>query len=188
MTQNGHGPLSRAEAIRAARAAAAANREHVFPLTATGGEALVRRLDLMDLIALDAIPAHLTEVVNQMLAETLGGEGEPTNAALFAALGGPLNAVKHQRELADAACCAGFIDPQVVPTPDAVTDPARQIAVTEIERADRDAYWSWAMGAEEAQAAALAGAFPQPGAAPSPRPAGESLRGEPVRLVDAAFD
>ncbi|HEY7119312.1 MAG TPA: hypothetical protein VH475_22165 [Tepidisphaeraceae bacterium] len=180
---NGQAPVSRASAIRAARQASQAAAEIVFPLPATGGEALVRRLDLLELIALDAIPAGLQSVVNDMLSTQIGGGGEaPVLDDVLAAAGGPLAALRQQQQLADAACLAGFLDPRLVATPADVTDGEHELALEEIARADRLAYWTWCQGGEEA--AALAPAFPEPAAAAVAGPAGGTLRSEPVGVPD----
>lgn len=186
---NGAAPPSRAAAIRAAREATRTTRETTFPLSATGGEAVVRRLDLLELIALDAIPAALQSIVNDLLETQLGGEGtgeEPAVTDVIRAAGGPLAALKQQQALADAACLAGFIDPRVVAQASDVTNPDTEIIIDEIERSDRLAYWTWCQGGE---LPALIGVFPEPAAAAAAGPLGESLRDEPVelpvRLADA---
>lgn len=174
-------PHSRAATIRAAQEAARATREQVFPLPATGGEAVVRRLDLLELIALDAIPAALQGIVNELLETQIGGSGgeQPSATDVVRAAGGPLAALKQQQALADAACVAGFLDPRLVATAAEVTDPERELALDEIERSDRLAYWTWCQGGD---AAALAPVFPEPAAAAAPRPPEPSLRREPVEL------
>ena len=176
--ENGHRPQSRAAAIRAARLAAAADREIEFPLPATGGTALVRRLDLMELIALDAIPATLQAVVNDLLESQLGDDASASTTDVMRALGGPLVAIQKQYELADALCLVGFVDPRLVPTADDVTDPETELALEDIARADRMAYWTWCQGATEA--VALAPSFPQPAAAAAPGPAEPAVRDAPV--------
>ena len=179
-----HDGGNRAAIIRAARAASAAAREVEFPLDATGGSALVRRLDLMELIALDAIPATVQAVVNDLLEAQLGDAGTASITEVMRALGGPLVAIQKQYELADAFCLAGFIDPRLVPTADDVTDPETELALDDIARADRMAYWTWCQGATEA--AALAPAFPQPAAAAAPGSAEPAVRDAPVDVPDGS--
>ena len=168
-------------AIRAAAAATKGQREISFPLPETGGEALVRRLDLMELIALDAIPASLQAVVNDILEAQLGGGGEePALPDVLKAAGGPLAALRQQQQLADAACLVGFLDPKLVATAADVVDDTTELALDEIARADRLAYWAWCQGGEEA--AALATAFPEPAAAAAAGPPEPTVLHEPVEL------
>lgn len=179
---------SRAQANRAARLAKQHAEGHAFPLTHTGGEALLRRLDLMDAIALDLIPNHLTGTVDRMLAAMIGEDGtgtaELSTRDLFAALGGATNAVRAKRALADAVCFACFVDPVLVPTAADITDPETQQAIDEIDLRDRDAVFDWVQNQEAAEAAAVTPVFPQPAADVTPITPVESLpRPEPVRLV-----
>lgn len=143
----------------------------------------MRRLDLLELIALDAIPSGLQAVVNDLLAAQIGAAtdgAEPDLVDVLAAAGGPLKALQQQQALADAACLVGFLDPRLVPTPEDVTDPEHELALAEIDRADRLRYWEWCQGADAT--AALAPAFPEAAAAPAAGPPGESLRDTSVDL------
>jgi hypothetical protein len=178
---NGAAPHSRAAAIRAAREATKATRETTFPLVATGGEAIVRRLDLLELIALDAIPVGLQALVNDVIEASIGGSTDgaaPSDAEAVRVMGGGLAALKQQQALADVACLAGFIDPRLVATAAEVTDPETELPLAEIERSDRLAYWTWCQGGE--LPAALATVFPEPAAAAAARPPGNAVQHEPV--------
>src|SRR4051812_10157488 len=97
---NGAVPHSRAAAIRAAREATKAKRETTFPLVATGGEAVVRRLDLLELIALDAIPQGLQAVVNEIIEASMGGNSDGAEigeAEAVRVMGGGIAALKQQQ-------------------------------------------------------------------------------------------
>ncbi len=144
----------------------------------------MRRLDLLELIALDAIPASLQVAVDRLLETQLGDGGEPDLASIMRAAGGPLKALRQQQELADAACLAGFLDPRLVATPDEVTDPDRQLVLTEIERADRLAYWEWCQGTTEA--APLATVFREPAAAAAAGSASDPVRIDTLGVPDWA--
>lgn len=174
---NGHAAigqkLSRAESIRQARAA----KLHELPLLATGGTALVRRLTLPELIALDAIPSHLQAMVSEMVEPLLGGEAvtAPSNSEIISRLGGPLAAIKLQGELADAAALLGFVDPQLVLTADQITDPDKHVLLSDIDFADRAAYWAWCQGQEAAEAAAVEAVFPVPTADVDVSPPGQDV-------------
>lgn len=164
---NGTGEkILRAEIIRKA----AQERNEEFPLPHSGGgTALVRRLTLQDLVAMDAIPTTSQQAVGKML-ESMMLEGEESKvnmnlAGIMKALGGPIAGLRLVNELSNAAVIIGFIDPQVMSSRDSVTDPDRQVALEDIDSRDRMSFWEWCQGQEEAEANSFATLF-------QPRPEG----------------
>jgi hypothetical protein len=158
--------LSRAQLIRTA----ARERNEEFPLTYSGGgTALVRKLTLQDLVALDAIPHASQDAVAHMLESAMeSGVSKPTElnfAALMKALGGPIAGVRLVTDLASAAVIIGFVDPEVVATAAEITDPDRQVTLDDIDSRDRMAFWEWSQDKEEAEAQSFSTLF-------QPRPEG----------------
>ena len=150
-TERGAGLINRAAVIRAARAAAQSSREVEFPLPATGGAALVRRLDLMELIASTRSRPRCRRS-STICSKRSSARGTGIAHRGDARLRRPAGRHPETIQLADALCLAGFIDPRLVATAADVTDPETELVLDEIARADRMAYWNWCQGTTEALA------------------------------------
>lgn len=186
---NGTGErISRAETIR--NAARKQNEE--FPLPHSGGgTALVRRLTLQDLVAMDAIPTASQQAVSKMLESMLEGTDGTADGmnldAIMKALGGPIAGLKLVTELANASVIIGFIDPEVVANAKMITTPDRQVSLDQIDSRDRMAFWEWCQGQEEAEAKSFATLF-QPRQTESAETPGHDADSVPVLQTLGSFE
>lgn len=162
--------IVRAEIIRKA----AAERSMTFPLPHSGGgDAIVRKLTVQDLVALESMPTASQQAVAKMLESVISDGNTKVNmsiADMMKAMGGPLEGIRLVTVLADAAIIAGFIDPQVMYTREEVKDESTQVALEDIDSRDRMSFWEFCQDAEEAESKAYA-AFFQSGQAGSGVPA-----------------
>lgn len=164
--------IVRAEIIRKA----AAERNVEFPLPHSGGgTALVRKLTVQDLIALESMPTSSQAAVAKMLESVIRDGNAKVNmsiADMMKAMGGPIEGIRLVTVLADAAIIAGFVDPQVMYTREEVKDESTQVALEDIDSRDRMSFWEFCQDAEEAESKAYATFFQsgQAGAGvPAPR-------------------
>lgn len=149
-----------------------------FALRYTGGEARVTWPSLMWLLEAGLIPSTLTGIVDGMIAAGGGAPEDKAGAAaeLMFAEGG-IKAAERMTELVNITCIAGFLDPQLVATPEAITDPDAQMVVTEIDYNDRYRFFALAQRDREGEAEGLTTFRPEPAAAAGGLPGGDDVRG-----------
>lgn len=89
---------------------------YLFPLTATGGAARVTKLNMTDNVVLRGIPTHLQGVVLRTFRN--GGSAPPKDWDGF------LKDAEDSRQIANALCIMGFLEPRLVATEaEAEADP-----------------------------------------------------------------
>lgn len=129
---------------------------------------LVRDLNLFDRLVMNQLPSHLQQVVASLIddVEALRDNDSEEDAAeefmeLMGNREGKMSlAVGNAYELAGWACCLGIIEPQIVMTPNLITDPDRQLAASDLTEEDRMAFFRRAFGGDTGEAQAVA-TFPE---------------------------
>jgi len=133
--------------------------------TAPSGAVIrVRDISVLDRATMGALPEHLQVVVNEILdnSATLkaSDDDEDTAMSLMELLAGEEKklgtALDRMYEIGVHLCIAGWIEPEVVPTPADVTDPARQIPATKITTDDRNAFMGRVFGTDMGEAQKVA--------------------------------
>ena len=137
----------------------------------SGATIRVRDLRIADRATILALPEELQGIVQDIIerSDTLRNEApkqesteEATNRGLDLFGGKVSVALERKYELGVHLCVNGWIDPEVVPTPDDVTDPERQVPATKIPVKDRDAWLAHVFGGDEEAAQALTSFREQP--------------------------
>lgn len=146
--------LSRANTLRRKQGELARGTPYTLPKSKV--EVLVRRPSIITLLRSNVIPLPLQERINTLVMAGSRGRGDD---AVQDVVQGGIGALMEFLDLADIVCIAGFVDPQVVSTPDQITDPDTQICVDDMDPDDRLAYWRYVIG-QEATAAAPVAEFP----------------------------
>ena len=130
----------------------------------SGATFRVRDVSIADRAFIGQLPTNLQTVVDQMIdrAEALRNTDDEQDAIeeLSDALGGgerrPSLMLANAYAIAAHMCCLAFIEPQVVMTPQEITDPAVQMWVGKLRDEDRQAFLQHVFGADQAEAAKLA--------------------------------
>jgi hypothetical protein len=119
----------------------------IFALRATGAKAHVRRLFLADRAAIGMAPQHIQNKLITALAEINElPSARLSNGAISQRQA--LENIGRREELANLACVAGFIRPELILLEADRTSPD-QVLVTDIALEDRYAYFELCQGDEE---------------------------------------
>lgn len=133
--------------------------------TAPSGAVIrVRDLTIMDRATVNALPQDLQEIINTVIeqSESLRGQAddEATTDTLLDLMGGDDRNIRTALDRFDAIgqqfVIMGWIEPQVVPTADDVTDPATQIPIARVLPSDRQAFMTRTFGSDAVEATQLA--------------------------------
>lgn len=137
--------------------------------TAPSGAVIrVRDISVLDRATMGTLPEHLQVVVNDILDKSVtlraDDDDEETAMTLMQMLSGEEKklgtALDRMYEIGIHLCIAGWIEPEVVPTPADITDPERQIPATKILTDDRNAFMGRVFGTDMGEAQKLA-TFPE---------------------------
>lgn len=154
-TMNGHAaeappqPEPTYELLTPAKARERRQREergYLFQLKATGGYAHVRLPNLADKATIKALPQQMQATVREFMFDVQDRDIKTIDLADL--LGGTT-------ELANTYCLVGFINPPLVLTEADVTDPERQVVITDINVMDRMAFSTICEGGDRAETTRL---------------------------------